>query len=63
MTKPVRNSTPKPQSSVKSTTRSADVKRIQVVVAKQKDGGVPKGSYVGRMQRVVAKRSDCAKEI
>jgi hypothetical protein len=34
--------------------RPADVARIQRVVAKQHGGEVPKGNYVGRMQRVIA---------
>jgi hypothetical protein len=34
--------------------RPADVARVQGTVAKQHHGQVPKGSYVGRMQRTVA---------
>lgn len=34
--------------------RSADVARVQGAVARQHEGQVPKGSYVGRMQRTVA---------
>ena len=32
-----------------------DVARMQGVVAKQHGGAVPQGSYVGRLQRVIAK--------
>jgi len=32
----------------------ADVSRVQAAVARQHQGQVPKGSYVGRMQRTVA---------
>jgi len=41
--------------------RPADVARVQSAVAQQHGGQVPKGSYVGRMQRTVAKPSDAGK--
>ena len=34
-----------------------DVRRVQSAVARQHDGKVPRDSYVGRMQRIVAKNS------
>jgi hypothetical protein len=34
--------------------RSSDVARVQSAVAVQHGGQVPKGSYVGRMQRTAA---------
>lgn len=43
----------KSKSSPKSTTAAA-VARVQGAVAVQNGGQVPKGSYVGRMQRTVA---------
>lgn len=43
----------KSKSSSKSITPAA-VARVQGAVAAQNGGQVPKGSYVGRMQRVVA---------
>lgn len=38
----------------KHTIRTSDVARIQGAVAKPLGGQIPKGSYVGRMQRAVA---------
>ena len=40
--------------SVGKPTTGAAVARVQSAVATQHGGGVPKGSYVGRMQRTVA---------
>lgn len=40
---------------VKSPATPAAVARVQSAVAKQSGGGVPKGSYVGRMQQTLAK--------
>ena len=34
--------------------KSSDVARVQRAVARQHEGQVPKGSYVGRMPRTVA---------
>ena len=39
------------------TTTIATVKRVQRAVANSNGGAVPKGSYVGRMQRIVKKHS------
>lgn len=55
MTKSARGATPAPRSSAKSPTSPAVVARVQSGVARQNGGGVPKGSYVGRMQQTVAK--------
>ncbi len=55
MTKSARGAAPAPCSSAKSSTTSAAVARVQGAVARQNGGGVPKGSYVGRMQNTVAK--------
>lgn len=38
----------------KTTIQPADVARIQGIVAKPLGGQIPKGSYVGRMQRTTA---------
>lgn len=38
----------------KRTIDSSDVARIQGAVAKPLNGQIPKGNYVGRLQRVVA---------
>ena len=38
------------------TTTAGDVVRIQSTIAKSNGGGVPKHSYVGRMQKVVAQQ-------
>jgi len=46
-----------PRISAKSPTTSSTVARVQPAVARQNGGGTPKGSYVGRMQRTVAKAS------
>ena len=54
MSKSARGVAAVPRTFVKSTTQSA-VARVQGVVARQNGGGVPKGSYVGRMQQTVAK--------
>lgn len=43
---------------VKSPTTPAAVARVQSAVAKQSGGGVPKGSYVGRMQQTLAKTTN-----
>lgn len=55
MTKSARGAAPTPRSSAKSPTTPAAVARVQGAVARQNGGGVPKGSYVGRMQNTVAK--------
>ncbi len=55
MSKSARGATPAPRSSAKSPTTPAVVARVQSGVARQNGGGVPKGSYVGRMQNIVAK--------
>lgn len=55
MSKLARSGPPGPRSSVKSPITSATVARIQGAVARQNNGGVPKGSYVGRMQQAAAK--------
>lgn len=46
-----------PKSAIKAPLTHAAVSRIQGAVAKQHGGLTPKGSYVGNMQRVVAKRA------
>ena len=56
MTKSVRTAATAPRSAAQSsTTTTAVVARVQGAVACQNGGGVPKGSYVGRMQQTVAK--------
>lgn len=55
MSKSARSGHPAPRSSVKTPTTLATVARVQGAVSKQNGGGVPKGSYVARMQQVVAK--------
>lgn len=57
MSKPVRSTPAAPRPSSTSPITPAAVARIQGAVAKQKGGAVPSGSYVGRIQRVVAKRT------
>lgn len=47
----------KSPSQPKHALRTSDVARIQGAVAKSLDGKVPKGSYVGRLQRVVASQT------
>lgn len=44
-----------PRTFVKSATTQSAVARVQSAVARQNGGGVPKDSYVGRMQQTVAK--------
>lgn len=44
----------KTTSQPKHAIRSSDVARIQGAVAKPLGGQIPKGSYVGRMQRAAA---------
>lgn len=46
-----------PKSAPKAPLTSAALARIQGAVAKQHGGQTPKGSYVGNMQSVVAKRA------
>lgn len=55
MSKSARSVALAPRTFVKSPTTQAAVARVQGVVARQNGGGVPKGSYVGRMQQTVAK--------
>lgn len=55
MSKSARGAAPAPRNSVKSPITSAAVARVQGSVARQNGGGVPKGSYVGRMQQAAAK--------
>lgn len=51
-----RSNAPAPKSTPKVPLTSAAASRIQGAVAKQHGGQTPKGSYVGELQRVVAKR-------
>lgn len=55
MSKSARSAKPAPRSSVKSPITKVDLARVHGAIAKKNGGGVPKGSYVGRMQRIVAK--------
>lgn len=55
MSQSTRGAAPAARTSVKSPTTQAAVARVQGAVARRNGGGVPKGSYVGRMQRAVAK--------
>lgn len=57
MSKSARGAAPAPCAAVKSPTTSAAVARVQGVVARQNGGGVPKGSYVGRMQQTLAAKA------
>jgi hypothetical protein len=57
MSKSARGAAPAHRFSVKTPTTPAAVARVQGAVARQNGGGVPKGSYVGRMQQTVAKAS------
>lgn len=55
MSKSARGGVPVPRKTVKSPITSAAVARVQSAVARQNSGGVPKDSYVGRMQQAAAK--------
>lgn len=55
MSKSARSGVPAPRNSVKSPITSSAVARVQSAVARQNNGGVPKDSYVGRMQQAAAK--------
>ncbi len=55
MSKSARGVASAPRTFVKSATTQSAVARIQGAVARQNGGGVPKASYVGRMQQTVAK--------
>lgn len=55
MTRSARSVANAPRTPVKSATSRAAVARVQSAVAHQNGGGVPKGSYVGRMQQTVSK--------
>lgn len=55
MSKSARSVTSSPRAFVKSATTRSAVARVQGAVARQNGGGVPKASYVGRMQQTVAK--------
>lgn len=55
MSKSARSVASAPRTFVKSRTTKSAVARVQGAVAHQNGGGVPKGSYVGRMQQTVAK--------
>lgn len=55
MSKSARGGAPAPRSFAKSPTSPAAASRVQGAVARQNGGGIPKGSYVGRLQRTVAK--------
>lgn len=57
MSKPARGVASAPRTSVKSPTTQKAAARVQSAVARQNGGGVPKGSYVRRMQQTVAKAS------
>ena len=52
-----RSSAAAPKSTPKAPLTPAAVSRIQGAIAKQHGGQTPKGSYVGNMQRMVAKRA------
>lgn len=58
MSKSSRSGAQVPRGTVKSPTTPAAVARVQSAVAKQSGGGVPKGSYVGRMQQTLVKTSN-----
>ncbi len=58
MTKPSRSAAQTSRGPVKSPTTPAAVARVQSAVAKQSGRGVPKGSYVGRMQQTLAKTAN-----
>lgn len=58
MSKPARGAAPAQRPSVKSPTTQKAVARVQGAVAKEHGGGVPKGSYVGRLQGTVAKTTN-----
>lgn len=55
MSKSARGGAPAPRNSNKSPTTPAVVARVQGAVATRAGGGLPKGSYVGRMQRAASK--------
>lgn len=57
MSKSVQGITSAPRNFVKSPVTPDAIARIQSSVAKQNGGGVPKDSYVGRMQKAAAKFS------
>lgn len=57
MSKSARGAAPAPRASVKSPITPAAVARVQGAVARQNGGGVPKGSYVGRMQQTLAAKT------
>jgi hypothetical protein len=58
MSKSSRSGAQSPRGLGKSSTTPAAVARVQSAVAKQSGGGVPKGSYVGRMQQTLAKTTN-----
>lgn len=55
MSKSAHGGTQSPHTPVNSLTTPMVVARVQSTVAKQHGNGVPRGSYVGRMQRAAAK--------
>jgi len=57
MSKSARGGTQARRRPVKSPITPEALARVQGAVAKQNGGGVPKGSYVGRMQKVAAKEA------
>lgn len=57
MSKSARGTAPAPRAAVKSPTTPSAVARVQGVVARQNGGGIPKGSYVGRMQQTIAAKT------
>jgi hypothetical protein len=55
MSKSARSASKAPRNSVKTRISKEAVARVHKAIAKQNDGGVPKGSYVGDLQRALAK--------
>lgn len=57
MTKFTRSAASTPRTPIKSPTTPAAAARVQSAVASQNGGGVPKGSYAGRLQQTVADKA------
>lgn len=55
MSKSARSASKAPRNSVKTPITKKAVARVQEAIARQHDAGVPKGSYVGDLQRALAK--------
>lgn len=57
MTNSTRSAASTTRMPIKSPTTPAAAARVQSVIARQNGGGVPKGSYAGRLQQTVADKA------